>query len=321
MNSRLLSILFCTLFYHVAAAQQRDTLIRIEAQPAMGFNYPCLLYLPAECSPLFHATLLVEPNNTGIASDSFDVHYQAAVTQATRGALGHYLAEQLRMPLLVPVFPRPETEWRLYSHMLDRDVLRLKKGDLKRIDLQLLAMVNVVREKLFEMGYVTEQQIMMTGFSSAGVFANRFAALHPLWVKGYAAGGINGMPILPVTVVGSAKLNYPIGINDYKKIKGEDFDSEAFKRVKQFLYMGDEDSNDAVLFDDGYSKKERHVIFKTLGKSMMPDRWMRSQEIYNQAGVQADFKTYVGIGHTINEQVRRDLVAFFRQVIASQREQ
>jgi hypothetical protein len=320
MNIRLFTLLVCTLFYHVTVAQQRDTLIRIEAQPAMGFNFPCLLYLPAECSPLFHATLLVEPNNTGVASDTFDVHYRAAVIQASRGPLGHYLAEQLRMPLLVPVFPRPQKMSRVYTHMLDRDVMKIRKSDLKRLDLQLLAMINVAREKLFDMGYVTEQQIMMTGFSSAGVFANRFAALHPIWVKGYAAGGISGMPMMPIAKVGSTKLNYPVGIADFKKVKGEDFDLEAFRRVKQFLYMGEQDTNDAVMFDDGYSKKERRVIFSTLGEKMMPGRWLRSQEIYKQAGVPAEFKTYEGIGHAVNDQLRRDLVAFFRQVIGSSRQ-
>jgi hypothetical protein len=249
------------------------------------------------------------------------VHYRAAMTQATRGPLGHYLAEQLRMPLLVPVFPRPENMSRVYTHMLDRDVMKIKKGDLKRLDLQLLAMINVVREKLFQMGFVTDQQIMMTGFSSAGVFANRFAALHPLWVKGYAAGGINGMTMMPFDGIENTKLCYPLGTADYKKIRNELFDMDAFRKVAQFLYMGERDTNDAVLFDDGYSAKERRAVFKTLGRVMMPDRWENAAGFYRASLLNVEFKTYPGIGHEINEQVRKDLVVFFRRVIGSSRQQ
>jgi hypothetical protein len=318
MSRILFAILFtCLLSIVQVSAQTRDTLIRIEAQPANGFHFPCLLYLPAACSPLFRVTLLVEPNNTGFGSDTFAVHEAAAVTQAMHGPLGHYLAEQLRMPLLVPIFPRPEKEWHIYSHMLDRDVMKVKRGPLTRIDLQLLAMINAAREKLFELGFMSEQQVLMTGYSSSGVFANRFAALQPIWVRGYAAGGINGMMMMPYGVVNNTRLNYPLGIADFKKIRGDEFDAVTYKQVAQFLYMGELDTNDAVLFDDGYSKKERKAVFRVLGKRMMPDRWAKSQALYKASGLNTEFKTYPGIGHEINEQVRQDLIAFYRKVLSS----
>ena len=304
----------------MAVAQHGDQLFRIEADHVAGFNFPCYLYLPAECSPLFHVTLLVEPNNTGFGSDDFAVHDSAAQVQSMHGPLGHYLAEELHMPLLVPVFPRPKKDWHLYTHMLDRDVMKLKKGDMMRIDLQLLAMINAAREKLFELGYAADQEIMLTGYSSSGVFANRFAVLHPLWVKGYAAGGINGMMMMPYDEIEKAKLCYPLGTADYERLRQEKFDIDAFKKVAQFLYMGALDKNDAVLLNDGYSAKERRRVFRVLGIAMIPDRWERSQSLYKAAGVNAEFKTYPGIGHEINEQVRQDLVNFFRRLIGSNRE-
>jgi hypothetical protein len=321
MKCRIVCLVILLRMGGIGVAQQVDQLYRIEADPVAGFNFPCYLYLPAECSPLFQVTLLVEPNNTGFGSDDFAVHDSAAQVQAMRGPLGHFLAEQLRMPLLVPVFPRPQQEWHLYTHMLDRDVMKMKKGVLKRPDLQLLAMINAAREKLFELGYAADQQIVMTGYSSSGVFANRFAVLHPLWVKGYAAGGINGMMMMPYDEIEKTKLCYPLGTADFEQIRQEQFDLNAFQKVAQFLYMGALDTNDAVLFDDGYSDRERHQVFRFLGEDMMPDRWQRAQQLYTAAQLRVTFRTYEGLGHQIDNDVRRDLVTFFRQVLSTQKEQ
>ncbi len=295
-------------------AQAQDTLLRLEAAPSSGYDYPFFVYIPSGCSRVFEVTLLVEPNNTGIINDSLAVHEKAAREQAIRGPLGHELAARLHMPLLVPVFPKPGKDWKIYTHMLDRDAMRVKKGPLKRLDLQLLAMINQAREKLFEMGYRSKQQVLMTGYSSAGVFCNRFACLHPVWVKGYAAGGINGLLLMPFATLDGATLRYPLGIADFEKIKGEPFDLSAFRQVRQFLYMGAGDTNDAVAFKDGYRDRERKIIYRHFGKSM-PERWIQCQEQYRQAGMQATCKTYVGTGHGIHKELIEDLVAFFMELL------
>ena len=244
------------------------------------------------------------------------MHLQAAHKQVGIGSLAHYLANELRMPLLVPVFPRPEKEWHLYTHMLDRDVMKIKKGNLKRIDLQLLAMINATREQLFQLGYVADQQVIINGFSSSGVFANRFAALHPLWVKGYAAGGINGLLMMPYDRLSNKKLMYPLGTADYKKIKGEEFDLAAFRKVAQFIYISEFDTIDAVQFDEAYNGKERQIIHRVFGERMMPDRWLQSQEHYKAAGLDVQFRTYEGIRHKVTASVVDDLLAFFRGVLS-----
>jgi hypothetical protein len=106
-----------------------------------------------------------------------------------------------------------------------------------------------------------------------------------------------------------------LGTADFEKIKGEPFDNDAFMQVKQFLYMGAADPSDAVLFDDGYSKQERKIVFTAFGKNMMPDRWAQCIEIYKAAGLHARFKTYPQSGHGINEDVMGDLVEFYKSII------
>jgi hypothetical protein len=47
----------------------------------------------------------------------------------------------------------------------------------------------------------------------------------------------------------------------------------------------------------------------------MPDRWRNCQQLYREAELDVVFKTYEGIGHEVNEEVMRDLVKFYRDVL------
>ena len=296
-------------------AQSRDTLIEIAANPQAGFNYPYFLFIPGGCQKDIENYLFVESNNTGAVNDSFSVHEQAAKVQAQLGPLGNQLSRKLQTPYLVPVFPRPEKQWKIYTHILDRDALLVSQGPMKRIDLQLIAMIRDAKEKLQKAGYKIKIQVLMSGYSSSGVFANRFACLHPEWVKAYSAGGINGLLMMPYAQWNGEKLEYPIGVADVKKLTGQDFNSDAFQRVHQFLYMGEEDTNDAVQNDDAYSDKERNLIYSAFGKIMQPDRWFACQLQYKVATHNAQFRTYSGVGHEMNVDIMRDLIRFYSGAI------
>jgi hypothetical protein len=319
MTRSLLSILlfiasFCS---QDLSAQTRDTLLRFDANPAAGFNYPYFLFIPAKTVKKDSLYLFVEANNTGTVNDDFTVHEEAARVQATSGPLGNYFSRELQVPYLVPVFPRPEKKWKIYTHMLDRDALCVKKGPMKRIDLQLVAMITDAKTRLKSLGFKMRPQILLSGFSSSGVFANRFALLHPNLVFAYSAGGINGLLMMPFAKWNNEEIDYPLGTADYQNITGNAFDFEAFKRIHQFLYMGENDTNDAVLFDDGYSKKERAIIFASFGEKMLPDRWFASQLQYKIATKHAQFRTYSGVGHEINEDIKKDLLKYYVDALKS----
>ncbi|MEM7346107.1 MAG: hypothetical protein AAF485_17855, partial [Chloroflexota bacterium] len=141
------------------------------------------------------ATLLVQPNNSGTNSDDPTIHQRDAWWT---GFGRHRLANQLDVILLVPAFIRPGEDWQIYTHALDRDVLTTDRTDLARLDLQLLAMVDVARTTLAADGIATGNKFLIQGYSASGMFANRFAALHPERVKAVAAGSPGGWPIAPV---------------------------------------------------------------------------------------------------------------------------
>ena len=108
---------------------------------------------------------------------------------------------------------------------------------------------------------------------------------------------------------------YPVGISDLELLVGKDFDARAFRTAPQYLYMGEQDENDAIPFSDAFAEEERKLIYELLGREMQPARWERCKEIYHRQGVQAEITTYSGVGHEQPEKVKEDIVTFFLKYI------
>jgi hypothetical protein len=291
-----------------------DTVIEIKAQPSLGFEFPFLLKIP-DTTKSELSYLVVETNNSGMVSDDLSVHYQKVKKAIDGNAVGPWLAKKLNFPILIPVFPRPKTDWKIYTHALDRDTLLVDSGKLKRLDLQLLAMISHAKKELFKHKVNVEEKVILTGFSASGSLANRFSLLHPNSLQLVIAGGLNGILMLPVKSIRNEKLNYPIGISDFTKMTGKEFDKLKWSSLPQFLFMGKQDENDAVKFDDAYSDIERKKIHFTLGQKMQPDRWEKCQEIYKESSENIVFRTYEGIGHGTNLDIHIDILNFVKSNI------
>lgn len=293
----------------------KGELIEIPAAPEKGFNYPYLLFLPVSAEGKKYDYLLVEPNNTGRTSDDPEVHRSAATALARDSSVGNFVAKALRIPLLVPVFPRPSSTKDVYTHSIDRDTILISSGPLKRLDLQLVAMIADARPRLEAMKRPVRSKVLMNGFSASGLFSNRFALLHPEAVAAAAYGGINGFITLPVGELKSRPLNFPVGIGDLQDLTGHPFKRSDYLAIPQFGYMGADETNDAVVYPDAYSDEERTLIFELLGRKMMPDRWEAVQAVYQSEKVPIQFKTYSGIGHGTDGRINKEVAEFFRGVI------
>jgi len=91
----------------------------VETDSEKGFNYPYYLFIPDHIAEDEALTLIVEPNNSGFVSDDMDKHLGKALRIATRDFyIGNYIARNLLLPLLVPVFPPSESEWKIYTHVV-----------------------------------------------------------------------------------------------------------------------------------------------------------------------------------------------------------
>jgi hypothetical protein len=291
-----------------------DTVIKVEAHPELGFNFPYYLRIPKGVNYASVTYLLVETNNSG-NNDTFAHHERETYKEIIKNSLGSSLCEQLKVPFLMPVFPRPATEWQLYTHAFDKDVAHIKKGPMKRLDVQLIAMCAHARGVLQKIGISVTEKILLNGFSASGSFANRFTAIHPDKVAAVACGGINGIVILPAKTLNGKKLVYPIGTADFKQTFGKTFDAELYRNVPQFIYMGALDDNDAVVYDDAYSRAERTLVFEQLSQKMLPDRFAKCEDIYKQNKANALFKTYPNIGHRTDRLIFSEVCAFFKKVM------
>lgn len=301
----LLTVLICQ-----ENAPPTDVL-RVEAQPTLGFHAPYLLHVPVKVrqQPERTHTLLVLPNNTGRPDDNFEMHDFAA-----RRWLGRHrsIAEDLGVVLLVPVFPRPAKDWRIYTHALDRDSMVTHKTVLKRPDLQLVGMLNHAIAQAGKEGLKLDRRVFLFGFSACGMFVNRFAFLHPDRVKAAAIGSPGGWPIVPTTEYQGKSLRYPIGTADWETLAGNKLDLDGLARVPLFLFLGAKDTNDSVIYRDSFDKQDEDLILALFGKTLQ-ERWQKAEALYREKLPAAVFKLYADAGHTITPQMQQDVSAFFRR--------
>jgi dienelactone hydrolase len=210
---------------------------------------------------------------------------------------------------LMPVFPRPKTDWRIYTQALDRDSMITDKVEYRRLDLQLIAMIDDARARLAEQGIKFDKRVLLNGFSAQGMFANRFAFLHPDRVKAAAIGSPGGWPIVPVARFKDRTLRYPIGISDFRQVSGKKIDLRKLRKVPLFIFVGDKDDNDSVIFDDSYDQEDRELILPMFGKTPV-ERWEFVKSFYHEAKLNAEFKLYPGVAHTVTPAMRDDIRAF-----------
>lgn len=309
-------LLLILLFLSVSCENEKGRLIQIQANETTGFHFPYFLYIPEKMDTANSQFLIVEPNNSGFTSDDFDEHLEKAKRVASKDFyLGNFLARQLNYPLLVPVFPRPAENWHIYTHSLDRDAMNQRGNDLERMDLQLLGMVEDAQIRLKETGYSAQQQFLLTGFSASGTFANRFSMIHPERILAVAAGGLNGLLMLPTDSLHGHAMSYPLGTCDFADRFEKPFQLETFRQTPQFWFMGELDENDAIPYADGYDEDERNLIYETLGEQMQPERWTNCALQYEAHHIEATIKTYPGVGHEHPETVKQDLLKFFESAI------
>ena len=286
-------------------------LMKVEADPESGFHWAYYLSVPDSVRPLAEEGqtihILVEPNNTGYASDDQEVHDSAAMTLAEGRA---YFAQQLEVPLLIPTFPRPATEWNLYIHALDRNTMSSNVTEWKRIDLQLISMVDDASERLYEAGIATYGRILMMGYSASGMFVNRFVVMHPDRVQAAAIGAPGGWPIATVGQWEGISLRYPIGVADIEQLTGTEFDMEELRALPLYFYLGDMDTNDSVPYSNGWDPEDQELIFEYFGETPV-ERWPIAEQIYESAGCNTQFVLYPGVGHEITPTMLADIRSFF----------
>jgi len=318
------AIIGIIVFVSIYLQSTKPTLLKIEANPAKGFYWPYYLYIPDSvwAGENGQTYLLVEPNNSPEPSD--DQSYHDSLAKETFEFHVKMIAEELKIPFLMPVFPRPwamgakdESGYgQIVTHALDRDTFLIEIEELKRIDLQLIAMIDDAREQLTQKGINVDNKVLMMGYSSAGDFTNRFAMLHPERVRAAAAGGVGGWDTVPLKEWNGIKPRYPIGVWDLKNLTGKEFDLETWKTIPLYIYVGDQDTNDPVPISDMYDPEDTRLILQNFGESIT-GRWRVREDMFKSVGSEARFVLYPGMAHEMTdeelEETLNDVKTFFSE--------
>lgn len=284
------------------------------ADPANGYFADFYLYTSPDAKRAARngqvITILVQPNNSGINADDPGLHLRDAWWT---GFERQTIADELGVVLLVPAFIRPGEDGHIYTHALDRDTLTTERADLRRIDLQLIAMIDQARAALTKRGIQTDEKVLIQGFSASGMFANRFTILHPERVKAAAIGSPGGWPIVPSASINGEQLPYPAGISDLEALTDAAFDPAAYNKVPQLIYMGSADDNDSLDYTDGWDGKDAQLVDKLFGDDPL-SRWEAAKSIYQEEGANVQFLLIDGVGHD-RKALQKYSTEFFKKVL------
>lgn len=266
----------------------------IPANPEKGFYWPYYLGTPKTIKE--NVAMLVEPNNDARPGGPFETHDYWAGVKCEQALIDY--GNKLETFVLVPVFPRPKLEngSNLYVHALTRAVIENKTDFLKRVDLQLLAMVEDAKSKIRDNNFQIPDKFMLWGFSAAADFVTRMAIINPETIQCVVAGGLGGFPILPIKTLEGNPLTYPVGISDFEQLFNKPFNAKAFKSIPMQFFQGGADENDSVaeveeLLDeenfssDSYSYSQCILINHFFG-TIPVDRVSKVTEIYRNFGME-----------------------------------
>lgn len=280
------------------------------ASPSKGFHWPYLLYRPGKIK---HPYLLVAPNNTGFPLEDLALLRVAATNEVRQNSS---IAERLGCPLLVPLFPRPQIDGgNLYLHALSRESLLTRVPKYRRVDQQLLCMMQDARDRLQKRGLAIDPMALLYGFSASGSFVSRFAMLHPERVLAVACGSPGGWPIAPVARMNGNQLDYPVGIGDLESLSGHPVDWPALKSVAWFFFLGEKDNNDSIGNRDSFSAEDENLIRRAFGPEL-GSRWKEAERMYTVQGLRAEFHLYPGVAHVVAMNVKDDIIKFFENHVS-----
>jgi hypothetical protein len=285
---------FCVLAALNALAQQPFELLRIDANPTKGFNWPYYLTVPTQTKT--PAVLLVVPNNTGSPSDDQSLHDASAQTTATSWGYGAD-STGLRTPVLTPTFPRPASDMTMYTQALDRATLLTRTPGLQRIDLQLVAMIQDAKARLAVRGMQVDSRVWMYGFSATGSFVSRFIHLHPDVVKSAIFGSGGYGPPVPLAEYKERVLEYPWGVADIEQLTGQKFNLDAFRQIQILTHFGDAEVPDFG-WDPG-NDPDLGMLEEVFGYSdgFAWRHYPIWEAVYQSVGSAAQFRVLPGVGH------------------------
>ncbi len=302
MKKYLVIGLFLWFSFVSVWAQPSGKTYTIAANPKAGFSWGYLLYIPDTVDKTKKLPILFTMNDSGIFESV------AELEQATRERFGRgnedYIAYEVGVPMVLPLVLREKGK--IDAHDLNRAAFLVQQGPYKRLDKQVIAMLEDARKQLKKEGIRTQKKFLAAGFSSAGAFGWKLALLHPKKILAVAVGG-EMYPALPVKVFKGKKLLFPVGVGDVKEITGRDFNEKAWRRIPILLTNGAYDYNDPL--NSLFGQEDGDLVIYVFGRGTLQTRWETARSLLAQLAPNVQTHTYPKTEH---EPIQQDIIAFLK---------
>lgn len=299
-------------FFSVSRGEATGEIITFPANPAKGFQWGYALYLPTTMDTSRKLPLLLQMNNSGYTK-SVEEAEQKALRELRNNGYYYRTSDELGVPLLLPLVQRfapVDSEQPFYTHELNRATFISQDEKIKRLDLQVLAMLKDARKQLKKRGIRTQKKYLVTGFSASGAFAWRWTMLHPEYVLATVSGG-DHYPMLPLEEMDGMTLIYPVGVGDFKQYTGKKFNKKAWLKVPIFSSNGEVDYNDPLPYEECWAEKiERPVLQHVLPEKDTIDRMRHSRQLLAQLAPNVQTHLYPNLEH---ETKLEDVSAFLKK--------
>lgn len=263
----------------------KDVIIDYEIE---GEKYKIIFMAPNEERGINISSILMVPrieninNQITLESNNLESENLSSIIEQASfiGMRLANLTKDFPCPIVIPLIPSYKDS--LYFQQLSKECFKLTSSDKNyRMDEQVVKVIELAKKRLeTEWGIVAKEKIFLSGYSSSGVFAQRFALLHPEVVETVCIGGASGSIPIP-----SDEIGYPIGIKDYENLFGYPFRFDVYKSIVFRYYVGeleaqnksktrlDDNGNPAPIHDMSYfdrsiptdiGKKQRSMLGNNL---------------------------------------------------------
>ena len=144
----------------------KGELFLAEENPNEGFNFPYTLFIPENVDK--NTSLIVEGANTGRPRNNI----KDAVNDVIERCMNITIIRcntKTKFSILTPCFPRIYTkeDGEIYTHILSSKALNYENHGLKRVDNQLVNMINDALNLLKEKEINVDSKVILDGFSAS----------------------------------------------------------------------------------------------------------------------------------------------------------
>jgi outer membrane protein assembly factor BamB len=278
--------------------------------PSGTIDYHWYSYVPPGVNKLDRVFILV----TGLGTPPFYTDYSEEVAQQLQHITGkvpyadHYI-------LLTPVVPQYCCNG-IATWALSHETLVTPVSFYRRPDVRLNLMIDELKARLANDGYVVSGKVFLEGFSGGCMFAQRYALLHPQRVHAIAGGQCGASVTIPGSVYNDSPMQWPVGVNDFFALLGYPFNFDGYRQIPHFIYIGEQDTGSSTVTPgvyDVFTQEQQAFLNANFGTTPLV-RLGNETAYMRQLGCDVTFRVYPGVAHHYTPEIINDIYGFFARV-------